>query len=60
MESRIEEIAAASEDLDNLIHAMMLPIPPAFHLEVLKTALPKVRDQLRATYIAMGGENHWE
>lgn len=56
----IEELGEIAEMVDNLIAATNLPFEPELHLQGLKNSLPVVRDRLRAAYIAMGGENHWE
>jgi hypothetical protein len=54
-----EDLGKAADTVDNLIHAMMLPMPSAVHLQALKESLPALRDRLRAIYIAETGENPW-
>lgn len=54
-----EDLGKAADTVDNLIHAMMLPMPATVHLQALKESLPALRDRLRAIYIAETGENPW-
>jgi hypothetical protein len=58
--ARADQIASVERRIDNLIGAMQLPMPPVFHLERLKVALPEIRDTLRLIYIAETGEDPWE
>jgi hypothetical protein len=60
MEFDKEELGKIADMVDNLIAATNLPFEPEYHLKGLKGSLPFVRDRLRAAYIALGGENHWE
>lgn len=57
--SQWEDVGLVADTLDNLIHALALPMPPAFHLERLRAALPGVRDRLRAAFVAAVGDNPW-
>lgn len=59
MSARAGQIAAVEKRVDNLIGAMQLPMPPALHLEQLKSALPEIRDTLRLIYTAETGEDPW-
>jgi hypothetical protein len=54
-----EQIGNIADRIDNLLGAMRLAMPPAFHLEQLKSALPEIRDTLRLIYIAETGEDPW-
>lgn len=55
----IERVAEVAETLDNLLGALQLPMPPAFHVEQMKAQLPDLREKLRAVYVAETGENPW-
>lgn len=48
------------ERLDNLAHALLLPMPPDFHVRQLKEALPKVVAEFKKHYAAAFGWNPWE
>lgn len=53
-------VGFAADTLDNLIHSMSLPMPPAFHVDQLRVALPGVRDKLRRSFVAATGQNPWQ
>ena len=55
-----EDIGFAADSLDNLIHAMALPMPADFHLRQLRVSLPVIRDRLRADFVAATGDNPWK
>lgn len=55
----MELLGMAADTLDNLYHALMLPLPPAMHVEQLKAALPDVIARLRKVYVAETGDNPW-
>ena len=57
--ANIEKVAEVAETLDNLLGALQLPMPPAFHVEQMKSHLPDLREKLRAVYVAETGENPW-
>jgi hypothetical protein len=56
---RIEKVGQLSDTIDNLLHAMQLPLPPQMHLSSLKGNLESVRDELREIYTEETGENPW-
>lgn len=56
---RWDAVGFAADTLDNLIHAMSLPMPPAFHVDRLRGVLPGVRDRLREAFVAATGQNPW-
>lgn len=56
---RIEKIGQLSDTIDNLLHAMQLPLPPKMHLDSLKGNLESVRDELREIYTEETGDNPW-
>lgn len=55
----MELLGMAADKLDNLYHALMLPLPPAMHVAQLKAALPEVIAQMRKVYTAETGDNPW-
>lgn len=51
-----EEVYVLSDRLDNIVHAMILPMPSNIHLDILKTSLPELRDELRLVLAKYGYE----
>lgn len=56
----METVGRAADDLDNLLSAMLLPIPPQHHIEALRASLPRIRDALRDVFATETGFNPWE
>ena len=56
-EEDLNKIAEVSDSLDNLVHAMEIPMPDKFHLDALKSALPEKVKELRE--INISSENPW-
>lgn len=55
----IEQLGKVADTLDNLYHALMLPLSPATHIEYMKAALPEAVANLRAVYVAETGSDPW-
>ena len=53
-------LAEIADTLDNLIHAMKLPLPPEQHMKHLAESLPHCRDVLRRVYAAEEDYNPWD
>lgn len=41
-----DAIARAADRLDNLVHALALPVSPDIHLQGIRGTLPEIRDEL--------------
>jgi hypothetical protein len=54
-----EQIGRLADRVDNLAHALQLPLPAAMHVEQLRAALPEIRDALRLIYTAETGDDPW-
>lgn len=54
-----ESLGELSDRVDNLIGALQLPMPPQFHVDRLKAALPEIRNDMREIYLNETGENPW-
>lgn len=54
-----EKIGQLADEIENILHATMLPMPVKFHFDQLVQRLPEWRDKLRAIYVAETGENPW-
>ena len=55
-----EKLAAIVERLDNLKHALMMPLPDNIHVMGVKPAIPEMHQELKDLYIDEVGENPWE
>jgi hypothetical protein len=55
----MERLGEAADTLDNLYHALLLPIPAQIHVDQLKLALPKIIAALREVYVAEVGDDPW-
>jgi hypothetical protein len=55
-----ERLGLAADRLENISHALRLPIPHAIHVDALRSQLPEVVKELRAAYVGITGENPWE
>lgn len=54
-----ELLARAIERLDNVTHALELPMPDTFHIGQMKAILPEVVSDLKKWYAEVVGENPW-
>lgn len=55
-----EELGNAIDRIDNLYHALTIPMPAQFHIDQLKTILPEAITELKDGYKKVTGENPWE
>lgn len=53
-EDAVERMARAADTLDNLIHAMAMPLPDSLHMTAIRSALPGLLDEMRAALTAAG------
>lgn len=60
MDDKYETLGQLIDTVDNLAHALKLPLPPAMHVEQLSKALPEVVEKLKKSFIEITGENPWE
>lgn len=59
MENKYEELVQIINSLDNLTHAIQLPLPDSMHVEVLRESLPEKVNELKKTFEEITGENPW-
>lgn len=59
MTDATEALGSEIDALDSLAHALQLPMPPQFHVDQLKAALPERVAALKAAYAQVTGENPW-
>jgi hypothetical protein len=56
----LEDLGVLIDRLDNLAHALKMPLRPEMHVSVLRDSLPKLVKQFKAAYAKELGENPWE
>jgi hypothetical protein len=54
-----EVLGKAIDEVDNLAHALELPMPADFHVKALKESLPDAIAELKRGFVAVTGENPW-
>lgn len=59
MTEQAERIGEVADRLDSLAAGLVIPLPPAMHIDMLKSILPQLRDELRSVYVAETGDNPW-
>ena len=55
-----EQLGLLIDKLDNLAHALLLPMPAEFHVKQMKSALPECVAEFKRLYAEITGENPWE
>lgn len=55
-----ETLGQTIDEIDNLAHALTMPLPPHLHLEALRPTLPDLVKRMKAAYVGVVGENPWE
>jgi hypothetical protein len=53
-------LGEAIDRVDNLAHALQLPLAPESHLQNLRVALPEAVQQLKDAYVRLFNVNPWE
>lgn len=56
----MDEIAEQIDRLENMAAGLDLPLPDRIHVQALRESLPEVIAELKAGYLAAGGDNHWD
>ncbi len=60
MENKFEKLGQLIDSLDSLACGLVLPMPPAIHLEALRGSLPEKVKELKESFIEITGENPWD
>jgi len=60
MEDKFERLGLVIDAVDNLVHALELPLPPDFHLNQLKSMLPEKVNLLKKCFEEITEENPWK
>lgn len=58
-DDQINVLGEMADELDNLLGATRLGMPPAFHVQQLQIALPKLSARIKALVVAISGEDAW-
>jgi hypothetical protein len=56
----LDNLGVLIDRLDNLAHALKMPLRPEMHVSVLRDSLPQLVKQFKAAYAKELGENPWE
>ena len=59
MEDKYEELGQCIDSLNNYIHAIKIPMPAEFHIDVLKDVLPELHERFKKAFIELTRENPW-
>jgi hypothetical protein len=59
-EEQKDKFGRLIDTLDNLAHALTLPIPDSIHVEAIRESLPEKVEDLKKIYQEVTGENPWE
>lgn len=59
-EEQEDQLGRDIDTLDNLAHALLLPMPADFHVRQLKESLPELVKSMKAHFAAIAGWNPWE
>ncbi len=60
MKEEFEKLGVLIDELDNLSHALQMPIPDKMHVETMRESLPEKVEELKKVYVEITGENPWE
>lgn len=59
MNQAVEDLGQQIDSLDNLAHALKMPIPAQMHVDQLRRALPEAVAELRRLFTMVTGEDPW-
>lgn len=59
-DNNFEELGVLIDSIDNLYHALKIPMPAQFHIDQLNISLPEKIKEFRNVYVKITGENPWE
>lgn len=60
MEDKFEKLGQLIDSIDSLAHGLNTPMPADFHIQQLKTILPKKVKELKESFVEITGENPWD
>ena len=56
----LEDLGTLIDRLDNLAHALRMPLPDKMHVDILRDSLPKLVTSFKAAYAHELGNDPWE
>ena len=59
MTNKLEELGQLIDGLDNLAHALTIPLPDKMHVDCIRDLLPDKVLELKNIFIEITGENPW-
>jgi len=59
-EEAIEELAETVDTLNNLFHALQMPVPAEIHVKAMREKVPEIMKKIKNAYLYLGGENVWD
>lgn len=60
MDIKHEKLGELIDSIDNISHALNIPMMPEVHLEGMRKSLPIIVEKFKALFIEITGENPWE
>ena len=60
MEDKFETLGQLIDSLDNLAHALKMPLPAQMHIKQLGISLPEKVKKLKEVFVEITGENPWD
>jgi hypothetical protein len=58
-EQALERMGQLIDKLDSIGMSMQMPVPAEIHLKALRESVPEIRNEIRAIYDQLGGEDVW-
>lgn len=55
-----EKLGQAIDRVENLMTALQMPLPDGMHVQVLRSTLPEIVQELKEGFVEAAGENPWE
>jgi hypothetical protein len=58
-EEQKERLGVLIDGIDNLAHALQLPMPASIHVDAMRSSLPEKVAELKQIYVEITKENPW-
>ena len=55
-----DQLGRTIDTLDNMAHALKMPLPDKMHVDLFRIQLPEIVAKLKKNYAAVTGENPWQ
>lgn len=59
IKDKFEALGVLIDEIDNLAHALKLPLPAEMHVEQIRIALPAKVKKIKEIYVEITDENPW-